>query len=194
MGVPPDTKLLRLAYRQGVFPMGTDGSEEVEWYRPVTRCLFPIEGIHVSRSLARTLRRSKYRISFDEAFEDVVWGCRRPDANWITEPILRLYAGAHQEGWGHSCEVWDGKDLVGGTYGLALGGCFCAESMFHRRTDASKVALYHLVERCRTLGFVMFDAQLPNPHLLSLGAYTIGHHEYMRRLKACEHVQTTWGT
>ncbi|MBS1710064.1 MAG: leucyl/phenylalanyl-tRNA--protein transferase [Armatimonadetes bacterium] len=189
---PLDTTVLRAAYHEGIFPMGTDGTDEVGWFRPIRRCVFPIEGVHVSRSLAKTLRRDQFRVGFDEAFEDVMWSCRRPLDNWITPPIVELYTAAHREGWGHSCEVWEGDALVGGTYGLALGGCFCAESMFHRRTDASKVALYHMVEHCRELGFVLFDAQIPNPHLVSMGAEVIGQRDYMHLFRAALQVKTAW--
>ena len=187
-----DTDLLFRAYSAGIFPMGSEDSDELGWYRPTTRCLFPIEGIHVSKSLARTLRQGRFKVTFDQSFGQVVVNCRRPRDNWITEPVVRLYTDAHDEGWAHSCEVWEGDTLVGGTYGLAVGGCFCAESMFHRRTDASKVALHHMVTQCRNLGFVLFDAQIPNPHLMSLGAVTMGQREYMRLLQDVLHVQTPW--
>lgn len=187
-----DTEILYRAYLAGVFPMGTDGTDEVGWFRPTKRCLFPIEGIHVSRSLAKTLRSGRFRVTYDQAFDKVIVACRRPFDNWITPPIIELYCAAHVEGWGHSCEVWDGDDLVGGTYGLAVGGCFCAESMFHRRTDASKVALHDMITHCREMGFVLFDAQIPNPHLMSLGAVTMGQRDYEHELRAALKVQTPW--
>jgi leucyl/phenylalanyl-tRNA--protein transferase len=121
-----------------------------------------------------------------------MWACRRPDDNWITEDFVRVYGEAHQQGWGHSCEVWFGDELVGGTYGIALGGAFFAESMFHRVTDASKVALFHMIETCRARGFVLFDAQIMNPHLESLGAYTINNQAYMRMMNDALSMRNDW--
>lgn len=175
--------LIRYAYEQGAFPMTMDDGE-VEWFQPRRRALFPIEGIHVSKSLARTMRSGRFTITFDRAFEDVMRGCLRPSDNWISEEFIRVYTQIHHEGWAHSAEVWQDAQLVGGVYGLAMGACFCAESMFHRATDASKVALWAMVSKCRELGFEMFDAQIMNPHLASLGAFELAHDEYMARLKA----------
>jgi len=192
---PRDERLtpefLAWAYRQGAFPMGDDDGS-VEWYRSEDRAVFDLNGMHVSRSLARRMRAGGYRVSFDEAFEAVMRSCRRPSGNWITEPLIALFVAAHVEGWAHSCEVWMGEELVGGVYGLAVGGCFCAESMFHLKTDMSKIALFSLIERCRELGFVLFDAQVMNPHLKSLGAKSLTDWEYMGLLAAALHVQTEW--
>ncbi len=186
-------EMLREAYVEGWFPMTVDEeSNEVEWFQPYERCLFPIEGIRVSKSLRKTLNSQKFKVTFDQAFEEVMWACRRPEDNWITEDFVRVYGEAHNQGWGHSCEVWLDDQLVGGTYGIALGGAFFAESMFHRVTDASKVALFHMVETCRAKGFVLFDAQILNPHLASLGAYTITNQAYMRMMKSALRVRTEW--
>jgi leucyl/phenylalanyl-tRNA--protein transferase len=185
--------MLREAYAEGWFPMTVDEeANEVEWFQPYERCLFPIEGIRVSRSLRKTLSSHRFKITFDRAFDDVMWACRRPDDNWITEDFVRVYGEAHQQGWGHSCEVWFGDELVGGTYGIALGGAFFAESMFHRVTDASKVALFHMIETCRARGFVLFDAQIMNPHLESLGAYTINNQAYMRMMNDALSMRNDW--
>jgi leucyl/phenylalanyl-tRNA--protein transferase len=183
--------LIRYGYRQGAFPMTMDDGE-VAWFQPKRRALFPIDGIHVSHSMEKFIRSCGLRISFDEAFEDVMRSCLRPTDNWISEDLIRVYTQVHREGWAHSCEVWSGKELVGGTYGLALGTCFCAESMFHRQVNASKLALWAMINKCRELGFVMFDAQIMNPHLKSLGAFEITHREYMNRLSACLKGSTTW--
>ena len=186
-------EMLREAYAEGWFPMTVDEeANEVEWFQPYERCLFPIEGIRVSRSLRKTLSSHRFKITFDRAFDDVMWACRRPDDNWITEDFVRVYGEAHQQGWGHSCEVWFGDELVGGTYGIALGGAFFAESMFHRVTDASKVALFHMIETCRARGFVLFDAQIMNPHLESLGAYTINNQAYMRMMNDALSMRNDW--
>ncbi|MCB8933216.1 MAG: leucyl/phenylalanyl-tRNA--protein transferase [Chthonomonadaceae bacterium] len=174
--------LLRHAYEQGAFPMTLDDGS-VGWFQPIRRALFAIEGIHVSRSLKRTLRSGRFEFRFDTSFESVMRGCLRPDDNWISEAFIRAYGEVHRLGWAHCSETWlDGK-LVGGVYGLQVGSCFCAESMFHRVTDASKAALWALVERCREEGFTLFDAQVMNPHLASLGAFEVPHGAYMERLR-----------
>lgn len=188
-------EMLPEAYSQGWFPMTVDeDANEVEWFQPRERCLFPIEGIRVSKSLRRTLNSDKFRVTFDQAFEEVMWACRRPKDNWITEDFVRVYSEAHRQGWGHSCEVWLDNQLVGGTYGIALGGAFFAESMFHRVTDASKVALFHMVETCRANGFVLFDAQIMNPHLASLGAYNFSTPAYMRLLRKALNMEIRWSS
>ena len=182
---------VRYGYEQGAFPMTLE-DEEVGWFLPRRRCLFPLEGVHVSRSLARTIRRGAFEIRFDTAFEAVMRGCLRPDGNWISEEFIRVYTTIHREGWGHSCEAWQDGELVGGVYGIALGSCFCAESMFHRATDASKVALAAMVARCRELGFTLFDAQIMNPHLRSLGAYEVSERTYARHLRDALRRETPW--
>jgi leucyl/phenylalanyl-tRNA--protein transferase len=193
--------LIRYAYRQGAFPMTMDDGE-VEWFQPRVRALFPIEGIHVSRSMRRvlsdvsfsrtTIHETRFTITFDTAFELVMRGCLRPGENWISEEFIRAYTQIQLEGWGHSAEVWRGGELVGGLYGIALGSCFCAESMFHRATNASKIALWAMVEKCRSLGFTIFDAQVMNPHLKSLGAYPVPHREYMKMLQDALGRTTEW--
>lgn len=185
---PPklDTQVLRAAYSQGIFPMGDDDGV-IDFYRPSIRALFPIEGILVSRSLAKTIRQNRFEIKFDTAYEEVMRGCLRPGDNWITEEIIRAFTDAYHEGWGHCSECWRDGKLVGGVYGLAMGSCFFAESMFHRETDASKVALCALVNKCRELGFTIFDAQIMNPHLKSLGAFEMPNRRFLSLLtKALE--------
>ncbi len=183
--------LIRYAYERAVFPMTLeDGS--VGWFQPHCRCLFPIEGIHVSRSLQRTIRKGTFEVRFDTAFEEVMRGCTRPEDNWISEHFIQVYSHIHREGWGHSAECWQDGRLVGGVYGVALGSCFCAESMFHRETDASKVALRALVEKCRELGFTVFDAQITNPHLESLGSFEVPHGTYMQMLAEALKRKTPW--
>ena len=169
-----------------------DDDGTVGWYQPHRRALFPLEGIHVSRSLRKTIGQDKFEIRFDTSFEAVMRNCLRPDANWIDEDLIRAYCQVHGEGWGHCCEAWCDGALVGGVYGIALGSCFCAESMFHRTTDASKIALWALVNQCRSLGFTIFDAQIMNPHLKSLGAYEVSHLEYQRRLDKALKDRTPW--
>jgi leucyl/phenylalanyl-tRNA---protein transferase len=188
------TDLLLLLYCNALFPMGSEESDEIHFYQPSQRCLFPITGIRVSKSLKKTIRSGQFFVTFDQAFEEVMRGCLRPKGeNWITERIIRVYCQAHEEGWGHSCEVWSNGSLVGGVYGLAIGSAFFAESMFHRQTDASKVALHSLIEHCRHLGFSLFDAQIMNPHLASLGAYEISLEEYHSELNKSIMIDTDWG-
>lgn len=182
---------LRIGYAHGVFPMGMEDGR-VHWFRPFWRALFPIEGLRVSRSLARTLRKGVFEVRFDTSFEAVMRGCLRPTDNWINEEIIRAFTQAHREGWAHCAECWQDGELVGGVYGLAVGACFSAESMFYRRTDASKVALKALIDRCRELGFVLFDAQVMNPHLERLGAFAIPQAEYVRRLRRALRIWTPW--
>lgn len=183
--------LLRYAYERAAFPMTMrDGS--VEWFQPPTRALFPMSGVTVSRSLAKRIKRGEFEVKFDTAFESVMRGCLRPDDNWISEDFVRVYGQCFHDGWAHCCECWANGELVGGVYGLAIGSCFCAESMFHRRTDASKVALWALVERCRELGFTVFDAQVMNPHLASLGAFEMSNARYERLLLDALSRTTDW--
>jgi len=183
--------LIRYAYQQGAFPM-TMSNRKVEWFQPRERALLPISGLHVSRSLAKVIRRNEFEIRFDTEFEQVMEKCLRPRDNWISRDFIRVYTQIHFEGWGHCSETWKDGKLVGGVYGIAIGSCFCAESMFHRASNASKVALWALVERCRELGFTLMDAQIMNPHLASLGAYEVSHEQYMVLLEQALAAQTEW--
>jgi len=182
---------IRYGYSMGYFPMADD-DDQIEWYRTYERCLFPIEGIRVSKSLAKTIRQGRFEIRFDTAFEEVMRSCRRPDGNWINEEIIRAYTNIFDEGWAHCGECWQDGVLVGGIYGVAIGTCFSAESMFHRVTDASKIALWAMIEKCRELGFTIFDAQVMNPHLLSLGAYEVSNAKYMKMLNEATLGKTEW--
>ena len=176
---------VELAYRHGIFPMADEQSDEVLWFRPDPRAIIPLEGLHVSRSLARTIRRAIFEIRIDTDFEGVMRGCAdRPEGSWISERFIEVYSALHQTGKAHSVEAWSEGRLAGGTYGVALGGAFMAESMFHRVTDASKVALAALVARLRERSFTLLDVQYVTPHLESLGAVEITRREYERRLES----------
>jgi leucyl/phenylalanyl-tRNA--protein transferase len=155
---------------------------EVFWVDPKRRGLIPLDGFHVSRSLARTLRQGRFRVTFDTDFQGVVVGCAEREETWISAPIAALYAELHRQGTAHSVEVWDEAELVGGVYGVTLGAAFFGESMFSRRTDASKVALYYLIERLRAGGFRLFDTQFLTAHLASLGAIEVSRAVYRRLL------------
>lgn len=159
------------AYAHGIFPWPVaDGT--LYWWSPDPRCIIPLTGLHVSRSLRRRLRRGDLTVTRDRAFAEVVAGCadRSGEGTWILPEMAAAYGRLHQLGVAHSVEVWQGDRLVGGLYGVATGGVFSGESMFHRVSDASKVALVHLVQHLRAAGFALFDVQLWTPHLDRMGA------------------------
>ncbi|MFN3429062.1 MAG: leucyl/phenylalanyl-tRNA--protein transferase [Candidatus Sericytochromatia bacterium] len=170
------------AYRQGIFPMADDDGT-INWYRPDPRAVFPLETFHVPKSLAKTLRQGKFEIRVDADFEGVMRGCAGRDETWISSGIIEAYTELHRLGAAHSVEAWQGGELVGGLYGVALGGAFMGESMFSRATDASKVCLVHLVERLKARGFILLDSQMPTEHLARFGQMQIPHEAYMRQLK-----------
>jgi leucyl/phenylalanyl-tRNA--protein transferase len=175
------------AYSHGIFPW-PDSSGTVPWCSMRRRAIFPLEEEpHWSRSLRRTLRATPFVCTLDEAFREVVEACgdERPEARWIIPKYVEGFSGLHELGWAHSVEVWEtgaGRELVGGIYGVAIGGFFAGESMFHRRTDASKIAFATLVHALRASGFELFDAQVMNPHLRSLGCVEVTRREYLDRL------------
>ncbi|MCX7029775.1 MAG: leucyl/phenylalanyl-tRNA--protein transferase [Spirochaetes bacterium] len=175
---------LLAAYRAGIFPW-SDGP--ITWWSPDPRAVIPLDGLHVSHSLARTIRRGAFRVTFDTAFPGVIEGCAaaRPgrEETWISPAFVEAYTRLHALGWVHSVECWQGDRLAGGLYGVAIGAWFGGESMFSAERDASKVAIAALVARLRECGFVLFDAQVMNPHLASLGAVDIPRGEYRAMLR-----------
>lgn len=172
------------AYRLGMFPMHLAG-DVLAWWSPDPRGVLPLDGLRVTRSLRRSMRR--YRVTVDEAFEPVMRACadRGDEPGWITDEFVATYAELHRMGWAHSVEVWDDQGaLAGGLYGVQIGGLFAGESMFHRQRDASKVALVALVTRLRACpGPRLLDVQWSTPHLASLGVVAIPRHEYLARLR-----------
>jgi leucyl/phenylalanyl-tRNA---protein transferase len=177
-------ELLLNAYAAGIFPMAeTRHDPDVFWVDPRRRGIFPLDRFHISRSLARRMRRWPHRVTVNRAFADVVDACADRDETWINAEIRRLYLDLHAMGHAHSLEVREGDTLVGGVYGVTLGAAFFGESMFSRRTDASKIALAYLVDRLRQGGFRLFDAQFLTPHLASLGAVEVTRAEYHRQLE-----------
>lgn len=171
------------AYAAGVFPMAESRDDPtIFWVNPRRRGVFPLDGFHISRSLARTIRRTPFTIRVDTDFASVVAGCAAREETWINAPIFRLYCELHAMGHAHSLEVWESERLVGGVYGVTLGAAFFGESMFSRQTDASKVALAYLVDRLRQGGFRLFDTQFLTPHLASLGAVEIERDDYLAQL------------
>ena len=183
MGGALDTRTLLRAYSEGVFPWFSEG-DPLLWWSPDPRGIFELDRIHVSRRLARTLRSGKFTTTVDTAFFDVMRECgeEREEGTWITEEMLTAYLELHRAGHAHSVEVWQNGQLVGGIYGVAIGGLFAGESMFHRVTDASKVALATLGERLRSRGYVLFDTQMVTPHTATMGAVEIPRSEYLARL------------
>ena len=178
-----DPEILLGAYAQGLFPMGMPNGE-IGWFSPDPRGILPLdERFHVPRGLARRLKKNPFEIRYSTAFEEVMAGCAEREETWIDPEIARSYHALHRLGYAHSVETWREGRLVGGLYGVALGGAFFGESMFHRETDASKVALYHLVQHLREREFSLLDIQWTTPHLETFGAIAIPRQEYLRRLR-----------
>jgi leucyl/phenylalanyl-tRNA--protein transferase len=180
----PDT--LVSAYRAGIFPWSSEPA--VTWWSPDPRAIFDLASWRPHRSIAKSARRAGWRFSVDRDFPAVMRACGestelRP-STWITDDFLNSYAELHGRGLAHSVEVWEGDALVGGLYGVAMGGFFGGESMFHRSTDASKAAVAYLIERLRACGFSLLDAQVQNAHLERMGAVTIPRTQYLARLRA----------
>ena len=184
---PPITiELLEAAYRQGVFPMGDAETGEIAWYQPEPRTVIDLENFHVSRRLAKTMRSGRFRFTIDQAFDRVIQACARaetPEEMWITPEIADLYVRMHQAGKAHSVEAWVGERLAGGLYGIALGGAFMGESMFHAERDASKACLAHLVGHMKARGYILLDTQFPTEHLAQFGLTLLPHEKYLRFLR-----------
>lgn len=176
--------LLLRGYAFGVFPMAEHRDDtDVFWVDPKRRGILPLDGFRISRSLARRMRRGGFEVCVNRDFAGVVDGCADRHETWISGQIRQLYLDLHARGQAHSLEVWEGRDLVGGVYGVTLGAAFFGESMFSRRTDASKIALAYLVDRLRLAGFTLFDTQFLTAHLASLGGIEIRRDAYHRRLE-----------
>jgi leucyl/phenylalanyl-tRNA--protein transferase len=178
-----DPALLIRAYREGIFPMALEDGE-IGWFSPDPRGIIPLETFHVPARLARVVRHAAFEIRVDSAFEEVMRACAadRDEGTWISETIVGSYVALHRLGLAHSVEAWHEGTLAGGLYGVQLGGAFFGESMFHRVTDASKVALVALVDRMTRQGFALLDVQWITPHLQRFGAIEIPRAEYLRRL------------
>lgn len=183
LGADLEPSTLLAAYRRGIFPMPIDQFGPMGWWSPDPRGVVPLDGLRISRSLRRSCRR--YEVRVDTAFSQVVSACadRRRPGGWISPAIADAYGRLHAMGWAHSVEAWDDDGLAGGLYGVAIGGLFAGESMFHRRPDASKVALVGLVGILREeVEGRLLDVQWATEHLQSLGAVTVPRDEYLRRL------------
>ena len=193
MDLTPD--LLLRAYAVGVFPMADDDGR-IGWYAPDPRAVLPLDALHVPKTLAKTVRQERFRVTTDVDFEGVVRACAAPAPDrpetWISEEIVAGYTELHRLGFAHSVECWHGDAFAGGLYGVTLGGAFFGESMVSRRRDASKVALVHLVRRLRAGGFVLLDTQMTTPHLARLGVVEIPRAAYEARLAAALGVEADW--
>lgn len=183
--------LLLRAYRAGIFPMAEDAdATELYWFDPPERTIFPLDSFHVPTRLRRTIRRWPYRLTLNRAFTAVMQACAQPNPamgrgkTWINAEIIALYTALHQQGQAHSIEAWHEERLVGGLYGVQVGGTFCGESMFSLLPDASKICLTALVAMLRRQGFALLDCQFMTPHLRRFGAITIDRADYQRRLAA----------
>ncbi|QBF32574.1 leucyl/phenylalanyl-tRNA--protein transferase [Thalassococcus sp. S3] len=177
--------LLLHGYSIGIFPMAEHRNDiEVFWVDPRRRGIIPLDGFHISRSLARRMRKGGYQVVVDQDFAAVVDGCADRAETWINDEIRRLYVALHEAGHAHSLEIREEGTLIGGVYGVVLGGAFFGESMFSRRRDASKLALAYLVDRLNLAGFTLFDTQFLTDHLASLGAIEIPRAAYHTRLEA----------
>jgi leucyl/phenylalanyl-tRNA--protein transferase len=186
-GITPD--ILLRAYSIGLFPMAESADDpEIFWVEPELRGVLPLDHFHVSKSLAKTVRKKSFEIRFDHAFDQVIAACAeetsgRP-STWINRTIRSLYSTLFDMGHAHTVEAWEGDELVGGLYGVSLGSAFFGESMFSRRTDASKICLVHLVDRLRERGFTLLDTQFTTEHLKTFGAIDVPKADYAEMLSA----------
>ncbi|MGA9116014.1 MAG: leucyl/phenylalanyl-tRNA--protein transferase [Bacteroidota bacterium] len=179
----PDPRLVLWAYAEGFFPMADPATDVLSWFSPDPRAVFPLDALRPSRSLRRVVRSGLFEVRMDSAFGEVIAGCASREETWISDGIRETYIRLHRMGSAHSVESWHGGRLAGGLYGVALGGAFFGESMFSRKTDASKVAFVHLVDHLRARGFLLLDAQFMTGHLRRLGAVDIPRAEYLEILK-----------
>lgn len=186
------------AYEHGIFPWPiVDGGREIlAWWSPDPRAILELDQLRVSRRLQRRLNRGEFELSIDRDFAGVIAGCAEPRKSeggvWLTPTLMRAYLELHRHGHAHSIEVWQAGELVGGAYGVALGGFFAGESMFHRRRDASKAALYFLVQHLRGCGFRLFDIQMRTAHMMRLGATEISRERFLQRLNVARHAPVSF--
>ena len=189
--------ILLRAYAQGMFPMAERrGDPALYWVSPEQRGIIPLDTFHVPQRLARTVRAGKFTVTADRAFTEVMMNCAAPapgrEESWINDEILRLYIGLHAGGHAHSVECWQNSELVGGLYGVRLGAAFFGESMFSRRTDASKVALVHLVDALKRGGFTLLDTQFITAHLARFGAVEVPRRQYLALLHKAIGREAIW--
>ena len=181
------SEVLLHAYRSAVFPMALEDGE-IGWFSPDPRAIIPLEEFHVPHGLKRTLKKNLFEIRLNTVFEEVMKACAQRPETWISAEIIGSFCELHRLGYAHSVEAWRDGQLAGGLYGVAIGGAFFGESMFHRVTDASKVALCALVDRLKRNGFGLLDTQWSTPHLATFGTREVPRSTYRRMLEAC----TAW--
>jgi leucyl/phenylalanyl-tRNA---protein transferase len=177
-----DPELLLQGYGLGVFPMAME-DDSIEWFSPDPRAVLPLEGFHVPHALRRVLRKRVFEATINNAFSEVIAACAKREDTWINQEIIESYTRLHELGHAHSVEAWKQGKLAGGLYGVAVGGAFFGESMFHRVTDASKIALVALMEHLRARKFVLLDTQWLTPHLRQFGGIEISRNHYLRILR-----------
>ncbi len=187
----PETLLS--AYQQGIFPW-FDEDTPILWWSPDPRAILEFDNLYISKRLARTIRTNKFQVTFDQDFDAVVKGCtyRPEEGTWITPEVANAYGKFHRSGHAHSVEVWQQGVLVGGLYGVAIGGLFAGESMFSTVSDASKIALVALVSRLKEKGYQLFDLQIINEHTSSMGAIEIPRDDYLARVKLAIQLKITF--
>jgi leucyl/phenylalanyl-tRNA--protein transferase len=190
-------ELILRAYRAGIFPMAEDAhSQDLFWVSPQMRGIIPLDAVHISRSLRKTLKSHPYSVQVDTDFAAVIEGCATAgterETTWINAEIRRLYGELFRRGDVHTVEVWDGPDLVGGLYGVSIGAAFFGESMFHRKTDCSKIAMAHLLDRLRAGSYRLCDTQFVTDHLKTFGGIEIPREDYELRLADALQYQADW--
>jgi leucyl/phenylalanyl-tRNA--protein transferase len=189
---PLSPELVLLAYREGYFPMAASRHGKLRWYTSNPRAIIPLDRFRIPRSLRQVLRKEEFSVTFDAAFSDVIHGCADRAETWISDEVIEVYTALHRRGDAHSVETWRGGTLVGGLYGVAIGGAFFGESMFSRESNASKVALVALVEHLRSRGFLLLDSQFMNVHMRQFGTVEIPRAWYLRLLAEATGVQTAF--
>lgn len=182
------------AYRMGIFPWFSEG-DPLLWWSPSIRCVLDPHRIHISKSLNRQLRQQRFDISIDQAFPAVIKNCADRKDNqgtWITNEMIAAYVRLHQQGHAHSIEVWQDSDLIGGIYGLAIGGIFCGESMFSHRANASKIAMVYLCRHLIKQGYSLLDCQIVSDHLLSMGATSMNRQDFLNLIATQNNRSIDW--
>jgi leucyl/phenylalanyl-tRNA--protein transferase len=185
-----DPDFVVMAYCNGYFPMADPQTYAVSWYSPNPRAIIPLDNFKVPRSLKQRIRKRVFEIRIDTSFEEVIRRCSERDETWISEDIIRVYSVLHKRGLAHSVESWRGDALAGGLYGVAINGAFFGESMFSKQSDASKIALVHLVDYLNTRRFRLLDTQYINEHISQFGAVEISRSSYLSLLSEALHTET----
>lgn len=187
-----ETELLLGAYAHGYFPMPEPKTDEIRWYFPDPRAVIPLKTFHTSSSLLKKIKKGVFKFTLDQDFVGVMRGCAARKETWINDEFIRAYSELFRLGFAHSVEIWQESKLVGGVYGVSIGAAFFAESKFHKETDASKVALYYLVQELNQRGFSLLEVQFLTPHLKSLGAQEIPSEKYLVHLKKAIAQKQKW--